>query len=149
MNDTEKPVIESVTATPSVLWSPNHKMVPVAIKIVSRDNCGIAQCKIISVASNEPVNGLGDGDTEPDWQIIDNTHVNLRAERSGRGNGRVYTITVQCTDTHGNSSTATVTVTVPHDMSKENDKKINDDDKVKVKQGGDKEKKIKVKGKKD
>jgi hypothetical protein len=156
VNDVEKPVISSVTATPNELWSPNHKMVPVAIKIVSSDNCGIAECKIIGITSNEPVNGLGDGDTEPDWQIVDNTHVNLRAERSGTGNGRIYTITVQCTDTHRNSSTATVTVRVPHDMSKENDKKINNDDKVKEKhvtkdkhEGAGKEKKSKVKGKKD
>ena len=144
VNDNERPVIESVTATPNVLWSPNHKMVPVAIKIASRDNCGIAECKIISVTSNEPVNGLGDGDTEPDWQIVDNTHVNLRAERSGRGNGRIYTITVQCTDIHQNSSTSTVLVTVPHDQSsktiektdktdKNNDKTKRDDDDKKIK----------------
>ena len=130
VNDNERPVIESVTATPNVLWSPNHKMVPVAIKIVSRDNCGIAECKIIGVTSNEPVNGLGDGDTEPDWQIVDNTHVNLRAERSGRGNGRIYTVTVQCTDIHQSISTSTVQVTVPHDQSTKTLEKTDKTDKT-------------------
>ena len=54
--------------------------------------------------SQEPFNlmPLGDGNTEPDWQIVDNTHVTHRAERSGRGNGRVYSINVQCMETHQN-----------------------------------------------
>ena len=43
---------------------------------------------------------LGEGVTEPDWRIVDNTHVNLRTERSGRGNGKVYSNTVNaCTHT--------------------------------------------------
>ena len=40
--------------------------------------------------------------------------VQLRAERDGNGNGRVYTITLQVTDASGNVSTATAKVTVPH-----------------------------------
>jgi hypothetical protein len=32
------------------------------------------------------------------------------------GNGRVYTITVQCTDHSGQMTTKTVTVLVPHDQ---------------------------------
>jgi hypothetical protein len=39
--------------------------------------------------------------------------LNLRAERSNRGTGRIYTITVVCTDPAGNQSTKVVTVTVP------------------------------------
>ena len=41
---------------------------------------------------------------------------NLRAERAGPGDGRVYTLTVQCTDQSHNSATATTTVQVPHDQ---------------------------------
>ena len=41
--------------------------------------------------------------------------VSLRAERSGRGPGRVYTITVECGDGAGNRTRGTVTVSVPHD----------------------------------
>jgi hypothetical protein len=37
----------------------------------------------------------------------------LRAERDNRGTGRIYTITVLCTDAAGNEATTTVTVTVP------------------------------------
>jgi hypothetical protein len=71
------------------------------------------KCRIIKVTSNEPENGLGDGDTAPDSQIIDRLLVKLRAERSGRGNGRIYTIDVQTTDILGIRRVDTVTVTVP------------------------------------
>ena len=68
---------------------------------------------VLTVASNEPINGLGDGDTAPDWEVVDDHHVQLRAERSGKGNGRLYTITTTCTDASGNAVTKTSTVFVP------------------------------------
>ncbi len=42
-------------------------------------------------------------------------HVQLRAERAGTGNSRVYTITITCTNSAGQASSQTVTVAVPHD----------------------------------
>jgi hypothetical protein len=114
VQDTTPLSIGTVTASPSVLWPPNHKMVSVSVAASVADSCGAAPgCRIISVTSNEPVSGLGSGNTTPDWQITGNITVDLRAERSGRGSGRVYTITVQCTDASGNSAIKTVTVTVP------------------------------------
>lgn len=114
--DTTPPIIASVTPSPNSLWPPNHEMVPVSVAVAVSDICDAApSCHIISVSSNEPVNGLGDGNTAPDWQITGALTVNLRAERSGEGNGRVYTIAVQCTDASGNNSaTQTAAVTVPH-----------------------------------
>jgi hypothetical protein len=70
------------------------------------------------VSSNEPDNGLGDGDTANDWVITGPMTVQLRAERAGNGTGRVYTITVRCTDAAGNSSERTVTVSVPKSQGK-------------------------------
>jgi len=114
------PTINNISANPSVLWPANHKMVPVAVAVSASDNCDAAPvCRITSVSSNERVDGLGDGDTAPDWEITGNLTVNLRAERSGTGSDRVYTIAAQCTDVSGNSSTTTVAVTVPHDQKKE------------------------------
>jgi hypothetical protein len=43
--------------------------------------------------------------------------LDLRAESSGMGNGRTYTITVEARDAAGNASTRTVTVFVPRNMS--------------------------------
>lgn len=108
------PKIINVAASPSSLWPANHKMTNVAVNYSIVDNCGPVRVTL-SVASNEPINGLGDGDTAPDWQIV-NTHlVQLRAERGGVGTGRTYTITITATDCAQQSSSATVTVTVPHD----------------------------------
>jgi hypothetical protein len=42
----------------------------------------------------------------------------LRAERSGIGEGRIYTITYEVTDACGNSSIDTAEVTVPKNKSK-------------------------------
>lgn len=119
VRDTTRPVISNVNANPSILWPPNHKMRNVTINYTAVDNCSDAAhtTNMLSVTSNEPINGTGDGDTSPDWEVIDNHHIRLRAERAGNGNGRIYTITITSTDDCGNVATSTVTVLVPHDMS--------------------------------
>lgn len=115
--DTTPPTIKSVTATPNTLWPPNHQMVPVAVTVDVSDICDASPtCKIVSVTSNEPIDGKGDGKTAPDWQIVGDLAVTLRAERAGTLSGRVYTITVRCTDDSGNSSERAVAVSVPHDQ---------------------------------
>lgn len=45
---------------------------------------------------------------------MDLHHVRLRAERSGLGTGRVYTITLTCTDAANNVTVRNATVIVPH-----------------------------------
>lgn len=106
--------IGNISVSKSELWPPNHKMVDVTVSYDAINNCGTggANC-VLSVSSNEPINGTGDGDTSPDWEIINAHHVRLRSERSGNGGGRIYTITITCTDGVGNSSAKSVTVTVP------------------------------------
>ena len=117
--DTTPPVIHQVTATPGALWPPNHKMVPVTFTVDVSDICDAApSCRVVSVTSNEPTNGKGSGHTAPDWRIVDDLKVELRAERSGPGSGRVYTVTVRCTDGSGNSTLRTVAVPVAHDRRK-------------------------------
>lgn len=124
--DTNPPVIVSASASPCTLWPPNHKMVKVTISAKVTDDCSATKWKIIGVTSNEPVNGKGDGNTWPDWKILNNHHVDLRAERSGIGNGRIYTITIQATDAAGNvSATKDVTVTVPKSHGRDNDEDNN------------------------
>ena len=99
----------SLTATPNVLWPPNKKLVPVNLQAVIDSNCG-GTCKILNVQSSEPL------DSVPDWVITGDLTLNLMADRLGSdGNGRTYTITVQCTDGSSTPVTKTVTVTVPHD----------------------------------
>lgn len=103
------------SASPSVLWPPNHKMRSVAVSVSLSDRCDpTVHCRIESVTSNELENGQGDGDTAPDWEITGALTLKLRAERSGSGSGRVYSIGLRCVDASGNSTARTIPVTVPH-----------------------------------
>ncbi len=117
--DTTAPQLSAITLTPDSLSMPihkdnlgipNHKMFDVFAGYTATDLTG-ATCSL-SVVSNEAIEGLGDGDTSPDWFVLDAHRVQLRAERSGLGSGRIYTITVTCRDTTGNTSQAAGTVTV-------------------------------------
>jgi uncharacterized repeat protein (TIGR03803 family) len=98
--------IQGVAASPAVLWPPNHKMVPVTVSVSATDNCGPVHSRIVSVSSNEG--------SAADSEITGDLTANLRAERSGKGAGRVYTITVECTDDFGNKTNGVAHVTVPH-----------------------------------
>ena len=118
--DTTPPTVHSVMASPSELWPPNHKMRDITIVADVTDLCTSVSCEITKVTSSEDVNGRGDGNTEPDWVITDDLKLKVRAERSGRGVGRVYWITIECEDEQGNMASRTVEVTVPHDRGKGN-----------------------------
>ncbi len=110
--DTTAPVIQSLSASPNVLSPPNHQMVPITVSASATDNCDSAPVsRIISITANE---ALSAGDV----QITGNLTALLAATRNGANGGRVYTITVQCTDADGNSSTGVVTVTVPQGNGK-------------------------------
>jgi hypothetical protein len=106
-----------------ILWPPNHGMVNVTIAANAADNSGLVVLSAV-VSSNEAQEGLGDGDTAPDWTepVIDQVNgvitLQLRAERSGSGNGRTYTIMVTATDAAGNASMENVKIIVPHDKGK-------------------------------
>jgi len=74
----------------------------------------------VSITSSEADDGLGDGDTADDIQGVDygtnDTEFQLRAERSGLGSGRVYTLTYMTSDGAGNTSECSAEVTVSHDV---------------------------------
>lgn len=116
------PVI-NLSKTTDKLWPPNHQYntFNVADFVASASSScdpsvDINDVVIQKVSSDEPEeNPAGaDGNTLNDIVIApDCKSVQLRAERDGDLNGRVYTITFKVTDSFGNSTTVTVTVTVP------------------------------------
>lgn len=109
-----RPVIQGISTSKTELWPANHKMADVTVDYLASDNCAVGPIVcLLSVSSNEPVNGTGDGDTSPDWEVVDAHRARLRAERAGTGNGRRYTINITCTNTSGNLSHKNVLVTVP------------------------------------
>jgi hypothetical protein len=119
--DTTPPTIE-VTLNRYSLWPPNHKMSPIMATVTAEDNCDpMVAFELTSITSNEPDNGLGDGDTADDIQQAafgtPDLAFQLRSERSGTGTGRVYTIIYTAEDNAGNTATDTVAVRVSHDRS--------------------------------
>lgn len=115
--DTTPPDIQFATVEPVELWAPSHQMTPVSVSLEATDICDPTPvCEINMISSNEPVQGPGYGRHAPDWEITGAKTAELRAERSGLGDGRVYTLTGQCTDKSGNSAEAEMEVVVPHDL---------------------------------
>jgi hypothetical protein len=116
--DTTVPTIAGLpTGGACTLWPPNHRLVQVANVSASGGLSELASLTVTG-SSNEPENGLGDGDTAPDVVIHDGI-VQLRAERSGTGTGRVYTVMATASDIAGNETTVTTTCLVPHDQRRD------------------------------
>jgi hypothetical protein len=89
----------------------------VKINATAYDICDPSpKISFVSISSNEPDNGIGDGNTIDDIVIVNDFTFNLRAERSGTGSGRIYTVTYKATDISGNFATGTVTIIVPHNQ---------------------------------
>jgi hypothetical protein len=91
-----------------VLWTPTHQYQTVKVAdliATAADSCSTSLSRsnvvITQVSSDEPqdIAGGGDGNTLNDILIApDCKSVQLRAERNGNGNGRVYTITFKVSD---------------------------------------------------
>jgi predicted outer membrane repeat protein len=102
------------------LWPPNHSYHTITVTnlVASASSCDgtvtINSVIIDHVTSDEVENGNGDGNTSNDIIIACNRKsVQLRSERDGSGDGRVYTIYFKATDGLGHSTTVTAKVTVP------------------------------------
>jgi hypothetical protein len=125
VEDSTPPEI-SVSVSPDTLWPPNHKMVLCTPTLIVSDNCDSSPTvNLVSVSSNESDEAYAydpafdmytsEGHTDGDIQIV-NDDIYLRAERSGEGDGRIYTITYEAADASGNPASASATVTVPHNQ---------------------------------
>jgi len=118
--DTTAPII-TVNGNAPTLWSPNHKYQTFSVTdfvVAATDSCntslGVGSVVISQVTSDELEDSDGDGHTLNDIIIAaDCQSVQLRSERDGGADGRVYRITFKVTDASGNVGTATAEVTVP------------------------------------
>ncbi len=114
--DRSGPTISGMPAEGCVVWPPNHKFVTIAQVTASDALSGLAPGGlVVTAASSEAGDGRGDGRTSPDIVVVGNV-VSARAERSGAGVGRTYTITVTATDLAGNTTQKNSTCVVPHDQ---------------------------------
>jgi len=116
VEDTTAPSLTVVLA-PAVLSPNNHKLQTVTATVTAVDVCDPnPSIVLLSIVSNEPDNGLGDGDAAGDIQGAafgtNDLTFQLRAERSGVGQGRTYTVSYMASDASGNARTVTATVAV-------------------------------------
>ena len=100
-------------AQPDHLWPPNHKMVPVTITVSPTDGgSGVDSFALVSAAANEGTaadfSGFIPGQA--------GTRGSVRAERTGTGTGRTYSLVYRGTDIAGNTADCTATVEVAHDQ---------------------------------
>jgi hypothetical protein len=122
VRDTIAPTL-SVLTDPSVLWPANHDLVPVETRFIAQDICDPSvRIELVSVTSSEPDDTAGNADGATTQDIQDaatgsaDSSVLLRAEREGKGPGRVYELRYRAIDAGGNATTAIGVVTVPHDQ---------------------------------
>lgn len=112
------PACELAQASPALLWPPDHKLLSVAIVGVADPDNDQVTLTVMEVTQDEPLDGLGDGDTSPD-AVVRGATVLLRAERAGAGNGRVYQVSFMADDGSGGRCTGVVSVCMPHDRKAE------------------------------
>lgn len=112
----EIPDCSTAEPSQSLLWPPNHKFVPITIDGITDFEGDSITVNITGITQDEELNakGKGDGNTSPDGTGVGTDTAEVRAERAGTGDGRVYEISFTADDGNG-SCTGSVTVGVPHD----------------------------------
>jgi hypothetical protein len=106
------------------LWPPNHKVFSYEaddlVESVSDDCSDLSEDDVVFAlgTSDEDDEGIGDGNFPDDIVFRDHcTEAELRAERAGPGDGRVYELVLRVEDEAGNAAEETSTVSVPHDRA--------------------------------
>jgi hypothetical protein len=114
------PVCDDAVADPDEIWPPNHMYLDVSVVGVADPDGDPITIAITSIFQDEPLNGLGDGDTWPDGAGVGTATASLRTERTGTrfvsGDGRVYHVGFSADDGMGGTCEGTVLVCVPHNL---------------------------------
>jgi len=101
-----------------ILWPPDHNFVPIEILGITDPEGDEINLSITSIFQDEPVNDSGDGNMTPDGRGVGSNVAEIRAERSGVGNGRFYHISFLAEDGHGGVCSEQIKVSVPKNMGK-------------------------------
>lgn len=117
--DTLAPTLTPV-ASADILWPPNGKMREVIIYANAYDNSGGPVMLSVLVAENQPPQKHKYRTVIPDYSIVSIDQsagvivLQLRAARAGKGEDRIYSITITAADASENSSGAEVIIKAPH-----------------------------------
>jgi len=111
--DRTAPKIQSIAATPTVLSPADNSKVAVNVSLVAVDNCDPTPIsRIVEVLCNERTEN---GDIEIQGDLT----VKLIAAKKSNGNGRTYTIVVECKDSSGNVTMGSVLVAVQKTVARD------------------------------
>ena len=114
----QPPDCTGASVSPTELWPPNHKLVPLVLSGITDPDDDPVVARIVAVFQDEPVNDVGDGATCPDGVVSSVDGAFLRSERSGSGDGRVYHVRFTAADGNGGACEGEATVCVPHDRGR-------------------------------
>ena len=116
----QAPACQAAYPSVSVVWPPDHRLVPIGILGVTDPDGGQPAISVTRILQDEPTNTTGDGSTWIDGFGIGTSTPQIRAERTGTpkvpGDGRVYEIFFTASDVHGATCTGSVLVSIPHDQ---------------------------------
>lgn len=117
LQDERAPTLD-LTTSHRVLWPANHRYVRVTVSATATDDTDASpSIAFVGAASNEPDDHVADGSTAEDIVRVDDFTFLLRAERSGTGSGRAYSLTYRASDAAGNSTLTVAEVEVPLDQA--------------------------------
>jgi hypothetical protein len=100
------------------LWPPNHRFHSINVLGVTDPDGDAITITIDSIYQDEPVDAPGSGNTSPDGRGVGTSIAEVRAERAGGGNGRVYIIDFTADDQNGGTCTGYIEVGVPKSKGK-------------------------------
>jgi hypothetical protein len=106
-SENRPPDCSGATASPSVIWPANGKMVRISILGVTDSDGDPIAVKVTGIVQDE-IGSAFSGIGSPAAQV--------KAERDGTGDGRVYRVQFEAVDPSGASCTGQVAVCVPHDL---------------------------------
>ena len=104
------PVCTNAAPSVATLWPPLHQMVDVNILGVTDPNGDPVSIVITRITQDEAVDAPDTGHTAPDGIGVGTSAVKLRAERSGKSDGRVYAVGFTASDGRGGSCSGEVRV---------------------------------------
>ena len=107
----------NLSVTPTILWPPDRKMIEITPAWTVSDICDESpEVLLVSITMNEGVDVINDWYANDNVQVSGNDSIYLRAQRSGAGDDRLYTITYKAMDDSGNVTVQSATAIVPHDQ---------------------------------
>jgi len=107
----------SSTTITNIEVSPFHKTVEVFLSGITDVDGDPISLTINAITQDEPTSGLGKSNKSPDGFILESDTALIRAERDGKGDGRVYEVSFTAEDGNGGMCSNSRLIGVPHDSN--------------------------------